>query len=255
MPFYSLPVTPRYRFPVLSSLRFAGNMTDQVDHGSAGSLDDMTTQGGFFWIRPVGLSSSLNHEMMEKTPSSFASFKSLTTTGTGQLLVDFSVTGGGGELRSRSVDNLLQESEWAFVGYTWDGNTSNAIKLYYGTRNTVVSELSSYNQQIAPGGTYNSDAGQNHIVGKHPDPSTNGFKGDIAWHGMWNVVPSIDQIRAIQLGQFPSGCVLDVPYGINGTSTQTDRSASANNGTVTGALVSGLTPFVRQAAAARRGCR
>lgn len=254
MPFFAVPVSPLYRLPAFSMLRFAGNTTDAIDHGSASTLDDISPVTSLFWLRmPTASNGGSALIISEKTESSYTTCvrEFFVNDVNDYFQIEFQLNGVSNAL-ARSTETL-SVSTWYFIGYSWDG--SNAPKLYRGSQTSEVSETG-YAIQQAGVGVYITDAGENYKVGKHPIGTEKGWLGDIAWHGLWNRVLTLEEIRGQQANPTASAnCVLFCNYGVDGTGSQTDQSGNANHGTVTGAVVGTAPPFPRQAAYARRGRR
>lgn len=219
------------------SLNFNG-ATDQVDFGSASSLDDLATATVMFIFRPTTLDATFRYlyrkiDIGAINIVSHDNFLEFTRVyGTTNLIILSSTT--------ISINN------W-YIAFFVDGGAGVAPHLYLAQLGSALAEVS-YTTQQTPVGTLTSDAGGSLLVGFRDDPRR--FIGDIALISIWTDVLSLNQC-SIQYRKpiLSVNSKLLCYLGYNGTGSQIDWSGNANNGTVTGTAIgngAGIIPYTRK---------
>ncbi len=212
--------------------------TEQVDHGSDASLDNLVPCTYAVWIYPDTINTS-NRKIISKRVNGSNSFEwTVTDVFDGSrpesINAGWAHSGGGGN--SASVANVLTVGAWNFEAVTFDG--TNAPRLWHGDLSTIVSEVS-YFSQNAPSGGLGDDSSASFVVGRRG--ITTNFLGRIAWLGAWGAELTLGQLKALQFRPrlFEGNCKLFVHYGPGAV----DLSGLGSNGTITGATVADHVPL------------
>ena len=211
------------------------NATDNVDVGSASSIDDVNKGTIIAWVYrssnavgriwQKGIGASNNQHYFGNSASAVELVIKRTT--------NCFATSAFGNFANDGT------SKWLFYAATFDtGGANGDQKLYIGDLSAVAAVPSSYSTQTVGSGTVGSDAGDNGFLGNN-SASGGHWPGHIAYVQIISgTLLTSGQIASMQWRpRMVAGTVGLWILGYNGTSTQPDWSGSGNNGTVTGATV------------------
>jgi hypothetical protein len=219
------------------ALDFTGSDNDHVDHGSAASLDDLTTWTKIFWLY---LDTWDNFTQVFHKGRSGDEDKSWVLD---NLITDgFSlIVRRAGVNDTLATGNTgLATGKWLYVAATYDSGSASGTHLTY-----FQGDLATIASQQAQGGTGTlgvADATQTLRVGGNNNSDS--IDGKIAWFGHWNRVLTLGELKHQQFRpHVTSGCVVFTHYGYNGTGTQPDWSGNGNSGAVTTATYSAHVPL------------
>ena len=219
-------------FPVPGALNFNGT-TDQVDFGSAASLDDMMPVTFMFIYRPTTLDTTFRYLWWK-----LGTGRSYITHHDSDL--EFARIYSGTNAFATSTGDILSANNW-YVTFLVDGGAAVATRIYHAQLGSALAEVS-YGIQDTPTGTLTTDAAGSVLVGFRD--STRRFIGDIAVVAVWEEAFSLDQcIAQYWRVSMTANSQLYSHLGFNGTGTQADWSGKANGGTVTGTTVTSHAPI------------
>lgn len=224
------------------TLNFLSTQNDYVNFGNSAeinNLNDVGTFAGWFYRTSAAGDSAYFY----KLNSAYTNGISMKAPGVNGLGLRLDVPMTGTSLRIQTNSSVVTLNAWNFVCATWDTSSPTATdqKLFVGTLTSPVSEISSYNFQIAGSGSVNNADSDGLGIGNIPSnpASFARFVGNIGWVGFWSTQLTQGQLRKIQYKPTASAnCVLSCWFGKNGSGTQTDLSGEGNHGTITGATVS-----------------
>ena len=215
-----------------------------IDHGSDASLDDLSSMTAIFWAKWDGGGGDIDASLMSKD-----------TGGFDPTAIDFNPDFAFVCQIPRATESVvvagllgnfahLTLGEWMCVAVVIDLAEANADqKILVGNLSNAPEEPSSYDTQAVGSGARESDAGNNLIVGNHPNDWY--WQGSVASVRILNVALSEAQIaslhRNIWFSTADTVCLTN--YGFNDTGSQLDFSGQGNHGTVTGATVSDHVPL------------
>lgn len=230
------------------ALRFGAVASDEVRVTSNAGITGNATWSFCAWVRPTTLNNG--GRIFQKGLNPNQRILYLNGTG-GNIECDFGRGSGGGGLGLylSSGNPLSTTNKWYFVACTGDSGASagNIIHIYVGDLLTIVTEVSYTSKQDGTG-TVPGDSGADFIIGNNTNHlSSTVWNGDIA-NSMFlpGVVLTVGQFRSLQFQMQPiANTKIFHELGFNGTSTQTDWSGNANNGTVTGATQVAHIPLKR----------
>lgn len=214
-----------------------GASTDDVDHGSGSSLDDLDP---FTWL-------------IVCRPTAFTNNRRIAAKGgTNKML---HINGTGGDIRAfvnRATVNhssigsgVLTSGEWAFLAWVFDtaAGAGEITNLYHGTLAALMTEVS-YGAVTDGSGAPNTEASANFVMGNNAAGASVGFEGDIAVGAILNVALTLGQIQSWHYRvRNLTNMVLYTHYGFNGTGSQVDWSGNGNSGTVGGTTVADHVPL------------
>lgn len=222
-------------------LTFGGATSDKIDCGSGASLDNLTNGGGFFVVARVYCTTSgANEFIASKYNTGDAGWALGFDNGPGSLRIQANMgRATTGLLRVSDSSNTITVNTWYDVGFSWNGTNGRIWRAAVGS---VLTEVGYEAGSTDGSGTVSTDAGANCWIGNLQISPTSVFKGQIAWVGIWNKVPTAQEMLQIQMGfdardtariTAVTGC--QGLWQCNATGTLTDASGNSNSGTVTGA--------------------
>ena len=216
--------------PMQAALDFSG--TDDVDHGSAATLDQQSVWTKMFWLKATTLSD--NNRIWGKGDP--AHTISLTISPATELVANVR-RGTGEDLYVTNNASLVTGTEY-FLAISFDSASAanERFNVYLGTLVTPPVELT-YVTTDEGSGIVGDDSAQNYVIG----PT---WEGPISWHGNWNRLLTLGEITTQWFRPHPTADnVIFTHYGFAGTGTQPDWSGNGNSGTVTGATVAEHVPL------------
>ena len=225
-----------YAHPAQAALTFGAGTTDVANHGSATSIDQVTTATQLMWIYPTTLTSG--RRLWEKHGSLGHFFALQGTTG------DLTFVWNGTSLTQYTTTStpLATLNKWYFVASTYTSATGVA-QIYTGTLTSAAVE-SAYQTTTAGSGPSDDSAGSLWVGNADAADTQRVFQGSIGSFMMVNRVLTLGEIRSLQFNpRVVNGTLVFTMYGFNGTGKQPDWSGNGNAGTVTGATVSANVPL------------
>lgn len=214
--------------------------SQQVDHGSDASLDDMVPITILMWVYPTTIDTTYRRAIAKGGSGlmelAFTDEFDIGVPNNFQFGRGYSTTGAF----SRAAQDTITVNKWQCIAVTFAALV--APKLYHGDLDTIITETA-YALEIAKSGTLVTDASLSLRIGRRED-ATDTFLGRIAFVGMWKRELTLGQLQAQQFHpHVTADCKLFTHYGFNGTGTQADWSGNTNNGTVTGASQADHVPL------------
>jgi len=182
----NVDVTP-VNFANVRSLNYDGN-DDELNLGSAATLDDIGAQTQSIWMKPNTGSSGY---LFSKRDAGCVGITRLGLNGTNQSLNWFKQASGTSPTAPTAVAAYV-ENVWSHVTLTWDG-TLNPAKIY------VNGTEAAYNVPITGTGTIDSDAGCDMRIGNRFDGNDT-FDGELDDARLYNRVLSLAEIKALAGG-------------------------------------------------------
>ncbi len=218
------------------SLNYTGSSTDKCRIAAAASIDDLPAMTYAFWVKIP----STNFGYIGGKRGTNGYWK-ISTNSTGVL--EFERIYSGTNARADSNNNMFTLDTWVFCAFT-DGGVGVIPDLYVGDLATIVSNVSGgvgYSTQQAGTGTLTIDNTNDMcIMNRTISGGNDAQDGDIAWAGLFNRVLTLNELRLIQFNPvrgaaaLGNNCVLNMPFGVSGLSTQIDYSGDGNHGVLTG---------------------
>lgn len=213
------------------ALQFTDDSTDQINHGSGSTLDNLVPATILMWVKPSVISVG------------FRSILSKTSGGSGWALYshefnDFWAFDISGTVYNRVFFDDVMTTDWQSIAITWERDVI-APAAYRGTLTTALSDIT--NTSSTGSGGFD-DSAATLFTGTNFDGNTIGMS--LALLMIWNRILTIGELEAQRWRPHKNnGCVFFAHYGFNGTGTQPDWSGNGNSGTVTGATVSPHVPL------------
>lgn len=215
------------------AIAFSGNGSNESDHGTGGGMDNLTTATYLVWFK-----------VTNATPTNdlAVAWKGLAASGSRQARVESTLTEANMTIFRATTNltvsanlSLVAVDEWNFLAFCHDtGGANGDQQVYEGNLSNIVAEVGSYGTQIVGSGAPGDNSSNSQIIGNRETGSRQ-FDGVLQWVGIWNRVMDLAEIKTQQFRPYvSSGCVLFLPLGLNGTSTQIDYSGAGNDGTLGG---------------------
>lgn len=219
------------------AVTYGATSTDNINFGSDASIDNLDAATLVAWINFNAVNT--DQVLMTKTTDS--------ETGTQVFLNGSGTSGSLIVTRSRATTDqqavaTLMATGWNFIAAKYD--VAGAPQLFHGDLTTVVTEASSYTNQVNGSGAkvdesaFDLYAG-NYIWGSGPTNESLSLNGDLGMFLYINRALTLGEIREIQFGHISaiSGCVILALPGFDGASSIVDYSGNGNTGTGTGLVV------------------
>ena len=146
---------------------------------------------------------------------------------------------GTTNLNAVSPTNAVVAGQLSCLAGQFDtAGAASAQKLFTGTLDRPITEISSYATQTAGSGTVGNDSAQSLVLAARHSADSVAFNGQIYAVGLWNTVLTLDQLRAWQNDFYAPlpRCVGLWRPGANGTGLVWDESGFNSHGTITGAI-------------------
>lgn len=219
-------------------LVFGVNTGDKVTANAAASINDLNPFTIVMWVYPTTITN--NRRFFNKGIGSSCSscgfiVGQIKTSG----FVELDVARATTDTDYISSSLGMTTNKWYFVAMTYNSASTPTTHFYIGDLNTIAAEPTYSTSTNGTGSVKAQDTNQKFTFFNR-DLNGNAFQGSGSTVGVWNVVLTQTQVRAIQQQwtDLPSGNVLTFglggPYG---TSSQTDLSGNSNTGTVTTATL------------------
>lgn len=226
------------------ALLFTDNSaTQNVNHGSATSLDDLTNFTLLFWLMVGSTANAFRHVVAKTNSDGFNDgwcVYQMVGDGT-RLRITYARSGADQDVRTAT--STLSAGTWQCLAFTI--NTAGSPACYAGNLTTAMADVS--NNVTNGSGTYVSAAAYNLYSGANLQFNPSAIGGRIALVSVFTPSLTLAQIEAqrqnIWVPVVPANCVLFSNYGFDGATTAPDWSGRVNNGTVTGATAIGHVPL------------
>lgn len=234
--------------PSHPTLRFGGATSDRIDCGNPTILTNVNTGTICAWV--YNTSTSTNQRLWSKGIVANLHHLRLQTSAFAFVLVRATVSLIGSANASSFA--AYGTNKWICVVAVWNsGGVDGDQKLYLGDEHVPPAEPSAYGSQAVGSGGVADDSGANFCIGNVAASTTVSWVGSYAFFGMWNrVLPYAEIVQQWRQWVEPSpwidtmGAINYTLIGPQGFGRVNDWSGYANHGSVTGAVLSGVTaPF------------
>ena len=212
--------------------------TDDVNYGSAASIDDLDPAVVMMWINRSSAAGS-QHFIIKGYTTGWKEFR-INDAGSTNLVVTTNCATTN--LNYITNDTPLTVGSWLFIAAKWNMSASagQQAEIYSGNLTTLAVE-STYGTSTDCVGAVAADAANDLFLGGN---GSNSFLGDVAFFAY---IAKDMSLGEIQEQQFHPHVIAETRIfswmGFSGTTTQVDWSGNGNGGAITSATITANVPL------------